>query len=280
MGQDLGGRILEFTFTDSGIQATFVSIANANPDVTELEEIGNPGIVRLRARFTKTVTELNACYCALDNISGTGDTLYTADGSINELRLVSIDIDDMGLLAFVDTTATKGFVLTGSSASMGHGDTGVLTANVSASDTRCQMFSADVAGGTANGRANVAPFNIEISLRDTDYNNRIIQDVNQFRIQRLNLTNGDFIGFDLSDTELNMRCDGVVEFQINEDPGAVDEVFTSNGPGAAPTYTPGLPNSVAVAGDMVYYDGSTWVRIPTGTNGQTLTLVGGVPTWQ
>ncbi|MFP5039512.1 DUF1566 domain-containing protein [Parasediminibacterium sp. JCM 36343] len=32
-------------------------------------------------------------------------------------------------------------------------------------------------------------------------------------------------------------------------------------------------------GDMQYWDGSKWVIIPVGTNGSTLTLCGGVPTW-
>ena len=38
-----------------------------------------------------------------------------------------------------------------------------------------------------------------------------------------------------------------------------------------------LPNQVA--GDMFYYDGNEWVRIPKGNEGQKLCLVNGVPTW-
>ena len=30
---------------------------------------------------------------------------------------------------------------------------------------------------------------------------------------------------------------------------------------------------------MLYYDGTDFVRVPKGTDGQTLTLVSGVPTW-
>jgi hypothetical protein len=32
-------------------------------------------------------------------------------------------------------------------------------------------------------------------------------------------------------------------------------------------------------GDMLYWNGSHWVRVPVGTNGQNLTLMGGIPTW-
>jgi hypothetical protein len=32
-------------------------------------------------------------------------------------------------------------------------------------------------------------------------------------------------------------------------------------------------------GDMIYYNGTDWVRLPAGTNGQILTLNAGVPTW-
>ena len=33
------------------------------------------------------------------------------------------------------------------------------------------------------------------------------------------------------------------------------------------------------AGDMFYYDGSEWIRIPKGLEGQKLCIVNGVPTW-
>ena len=39
-----------------------------------------------------------------------------------------------------------------------------------------------------------------------------------------------------------------------------------------------LPQSPA-SGEMYYWDGTAWVSIPTGTDGQTLVLCAGVPTW-
>lgn len=33
------------------------------------------------------------------------------------------------------------------------------------------------------------------------------------------------------------------------------------------------------AGTMLYYDGAVWQKLLPGTNGQILTMVGGVPTW-
>lgn len=32
-------------------------------------------------------------------------------------------------------------------------------------------------------------------------------------------------------------------------------------------------------GDLAYFDGTDWVRIPKGTAGQVLTMVDGVPAW-
>lgn len=40
-----------------------------------------------------------------------------------------------------------------------------------------------------------------------------------------------------------------------------------------------LSPSGATAGDVMYYNGSDWVRIPVGTTGQRLTVVAGVPSW-
>ncbi len=32
-------------------------------------------------------------------------------------------------------------------------------------------------------------------------------------------------------------------------------------------------------GDLIYFDGSNWVRLAIGTTGQTLKVAGGIPTW-
>uniref|UniRef100_UPI004047B69E FISUMP domain-containing protein n=1 Tax=Algoriphagus sp. TaxID=1872435 RepID=UPI004047B69E len=43
----------------------------------------------------------------------------------------------------------------------------------------------------------------------------------------------------------------------------------------------GLPSSGNTAGDMLYWNGSTnaWVKVSAGSNGQTLTFIGGKPVW-
>lgn len=46
----------------------------------------------------------------------------------------------------------------------------------------------------------------------------------------------------------------------------------------AATITPALPQSPN-PGEMTFWDGTAWVSVPTGTDGQTLTLCDGVPTW-
>jgi len=45
-----------------------------------------------------------------------------------------------------------------------------------------------------------------------------------------------------------------------------------------PTNELELPQSPNL-GEMTYWDGTTWVSVDTGTDGQMLTLCAGVPTW-
>ena len=49
---------------------------------------------------------------------------------------------------------------------------------------------------------------------------------------------------------------------------------------AATTNTLNPIPSGATTGDMLYWNGSAWVRVPVGTDGQFLQLVGNVPTWK
>ena len=44
-------------------------------------------------------------------------------------------------------------------------------------------------------------------------------------------------------------------------------------------WTPVAPPRGTNAGDMLYWNGTQWVGIPVGTNGQVLTLTNGVPVW-
>uniref|UniRef100_UPI0040480805 FISUMP domain-containing protein n=1 Tax=Algoriphagus sp. TaxID=1872435 RepID=UPI0040480805 len=63
-------------------------------------------------------------------------------------------------------------------------------------------------------------------------------------------------------------------------PGTNGNVLTSDGttwtsvPPAA-----GLPSSGNIAGDMLYWNGSAWVKVAAGSNGQTLSFYNGVPVW-
>ena len=40
----------------------------------------------------------------------------------------------------------------------------------------------------------------------------------------------------------------------------------------------GFPG-VSVAGDMIYYNGTSWIQVPGGSYGQTLSYCNGIPTW-
>uniref|UniRef100_UPI004048DC8E hypothetical protein n=1 Tax=Algoriphagus sp. TaxID=1872435 RepID=UPI004048DC8E len=64
--------------------------------------------------------------------------------------------------------------------------------------------------------------------------------------------------------------------------------LTTTGTGAAtlsgatlniPTPAAGLPSSGNIAGDMLYWNGSAWVKVAAGSNGQTLTFYNGAPVW-
>uniref|UniRef100_UPI004047CC28 hypothetical protein n=1 Tax=Algoriphagus sp. TaxID=1872435 RepID=UPI004047CC28 len=59
--------------------------------------------------------------------------------------------------------------------------------------------------------------------------------------------------------------------------GATGQVLTTDGSGTA-SWAPGLPTSNN-PGDMLYWDGSAWVKVAAGSNGQTLTFIGGKPVW-
>ena len=47
----------------------------------------------------------------------------------------------------------------------------------------------------------------------------------------------------------------------------------------ATTPDPGLPTSSNTPGDMLYWDGSAWVKVAAGSNGQTLSFYNGAPVW-
>uniref|UniRef100_UPI004048026B hypothetical protein n=1 Tax=Algoriphagus sp. TaxID=1872435 RepID=UPI004048026B len=59
--------------------------------------------------------------------------------------------------------------------------------------------------------------------------------------------------------------------------GLTGQVLTTDGSGTA-SWAPGLPTS-NTPGDMLYWSGSAWVKVAAGTNGQTLTFIGGKPVW-
>ncbi len=56
-------------------------------------------------------------------------------------------------------------------------------------------------------------------------------------------------------------------------------ISVSNGDGSITiANTAGIPNGNS-AGDMLYWNGSSWIRVPPGTNGQTLTFIDNKPVW-
>jgi hypothetical protein len=59
------------------------------------------------------------------------------------------------------------------------------------------------------------------------------------------------------------------------------QALTTNALGVASWTTPAaeLPTSGNTPGDMLFWDGSAWVKVAAGTDGQTLTFVGGKPAW-
>jgi hypothetical protein len=59
------------------------------------------------------------------------------------------------------------------------------------------------------------------------------------------------------------------------------QVLTTNASGVASWTTPatGLPSSGNTAGDMLFWDGTAWVKVSAGSNGQNLTFYNGVPIW-
>ena len=68
--------------------------------------------------------------------------------------------------------------------------------------------------------------------------------------------------------------------------GTAGQVLTSNGAGALPTWQAaptggGMTDPMTTAGDMIYRNiSNVTTRLPRGTNGEILTLVSGVPSWE
>ena len=62
--------------------------------------------------------------------------------------------------------------------------------------------------------------------------------------------------------------------------GSANQVLSTNGSGTLAWSTSnGLPTTGNTAGDMLYWSGSAWVKVAAGTDGQTLTFIGGKPVW-
>jgi uncharacterized protein (TIGR02145 family) len=63
--------------------------------------------------------------------------------------------------------------------------------------------------------------------------------------------------------------------------GSANQVLSTTGSGTLAWTTPatGLPSSGNTAGDMLYWNGSAWVKVAAGSNGQTLTFNNGAPGW-
>ena len=62
--------------------------------------------------------------------------------------------------------------------------------------------------------------------------------------------------------------------------GAANQVLSTNGSGTLAWTTPtGLPSSGNTAGDMLYWNGTAWVKVPAGSNGQSLFFQNGTPKW-
>ena len=49
---------------------------------------------------------------------------------------------------------------------------------------------------------------------------------------------------------------------------------------AEASFVTGLVNQTYSTGDILYYNGTEFVRLPAGTNGHVLTLVAGIPDWE
>jgi uncharacterized protein (TIGR02145 family) len=62
--------------------------------------------------------------------------------------------------------------------------------------------------------------------------------------------------------------------------GSINQVLTTNGAGTASWAAVPAITSGTNTGDMLYWNGSAWVKVAAGTDGQTLTFKAGVPVWK
>jgi len=95
--------------------------------------------------------------------------------------------------------------------------------------------------------------------------------------ERVRITSTGAVGIGTTAPATQFHTTGSVRFAGAGTPGA-GKVLTSDASGNATWENNKLPDGTA-SGDMLYWNGSAWVRIPVGTDGQVLKLVSGVPTW-
>ncbi len=190
--------------------------------------------------------------------------------------------------------------------------TGALSANtVGGANTAngASALTSNLAGGgntamgfnalrNTNGSENTAIGNSAGSLNTTGTNNTAIGGYANFGAN--NLTNATALGYgatvaasntiqlgaDGSNNTTaitNVKTSGTLTAGAVTYPnthGSANQVLSTTGSGTVTWTTPatGLPSSVN-PGDMLYWNGTAWVKVAAGSNGQTLTFYNGAPVW-
>lgn len=101
-------------------------------------------------------------------------------------------------------------------------------------------------------------------------------------VEQMRISSTGNIGIGSASPSAKLEVAGQVKI-TGGSPG-VGKVLTSDGTGLASWQNPsGGGGNVATGnniGDLMFWNGSNWIVLPVGLNGQTLMLVNGLPTWQ
>jgi|UniRef100_UPI00404849EF hypothetical protein len=225
---------------------------------------GNAATATLAATATKLATPRNINGVAFD---GSADVTVTADagtltGSNLNATVTGSSLTSVGTLANLTVTNPISGSVTGNAAT--------VTTNANLTGDVTSVGNATTIGANKVVSAMIA----DGTILTGDLANDAIETA---KIKDANVTNAK-----LDKTNIPLSGFGAAAADVvlgsNRLTGVADPVSTQDAATKAYVDAKSLPT--ATTGDMLYYDGTAWVNVPAGSNGQMLGFWGGKPVWQ
>jgi hypothetical protein len=214
------------------------------PNITSVGTLGNLTVTNpIVGSITGNATTATLASTVTTNANLTGDVI--SSGS-NITRIDAGRVTNAMLAGSIDLTSKVSGILPSSNGGTGNGFT-----NITGPTTSVKTFTlpdADATILTSNAPVSVA----QGGTGQTTY------------------TNGELlIGNTTGNTLTKATLTEGTGISISNASGTITIASTN-----------GLPSSGNSTGDMLYWNGTAWVKVAAGSNGQILTFLGNTPTWQ